>query len=79
MYETKEEKLPDTSFFLMRHIPDIEHHLTDAKAQKFIDIQGDSNKDEEAQNLLEELKDKKLPQKVPTSNLVQVRHFKVEI
>lgn len=62
----------DTSFFIIREIPDIDHHLSESKAQKFIDLAADNKKDEEAQQLLSELKDQKVPAVVSKSNLLQV-------
>ena len=72
MSEAPKEAVKDTTFFMMRKIPDIESHLKEPKAEKFIDIHNTKAKDEEAQQLLEALKEKKLKEKVPSSNLVQV-------
>ena len=56
----------------MRKIPDIELHLTDPKAPKFIDLAPQKEVDNEAQELLKSLRNKKVPNKVQSTNLTQV-------
>ena len=68
----KNSQSEDTCLCVMRKIPDIELHLTDPKAPKFIDLASQKEVDNEAQELLRSLRSKKVPSKVQNTNLPQV-------
>ena len=68
----KNNQSEDTCLCVMRKIPDIELHLTDPKAPKFIDLASQKEVDNEAQDLLKSLRNKKVPSKVQNTNLTQV-------
>ena len=68
----KNSQSEDTCLCVMRKIPDIELHLTDPKAPKFIDLASQKEVDNEAQELLNSLRNKKVPSKVQNTNLTQV-------
>ena len=68
----KNSQSEDTCLCVMRKILDIELHLTDPKAPKFIDLASQKEVDNEAQELLKSLRNKKVPSKVQNPNLTQV-------
>ena len=63
----------------MRKIPDIELHLADPKAPKFIDMAEQKIVDGEAQTLLNSLREQKVPTKVQNTNLTQVSQLPTRV
>ena len=82
IFRNSQSRQEDTCLCIMRRIPDIEQHLDDPKAPKFIDLatgNGHNSQvvDSEAQQLLGQLRENKVPTSIEKGNLAQVstRYF----
>ena len=62
----------DSCYCVIRKISDIDIHLNEQNAPRFLDVGQDKQKDTEAQILLDELKDTKLKGRIPESNLTML-------
>ena len=62
----------ETCYCVIRKISDIELHLEEVKAPRFIDVCDDKSKDVEAVTLLDELRDEKLKHHIPESNVTML-------
>ena len=75
IFKKSQSRQEDTCLCIMRRIPDIEQHLNDPKAPKFIDLVQTNTIDGEAQQLLGQLRESKVLTNVEHGNLTQVIYY----